>query len=809
MAKETMGKTRILDIDTSQAQKSVSDLRKEVVEYKKALDSSVVGSEENKKAAMDLANAQTALKAAQQGAIDATGTLNGSYHALSVEMKRLKDAQKQIDVSTKEGMEAFKNSAKEINAINEKLKDLDAQNGVFSRNVGDYANQFGAAMTSMGASTGVLSKGLKGVKGVLDVLKAHPIIAIVAVVIALIKKLVDAVKKNEESYNRLKIALAPINGLMNLIATATDKLATKFVELTEKVMDFAGKVVSKLGNIAKKLGFDGLADSIENATQKLKEFTDAATQIETREANLAKKQRDILVENARLNKEMAKERAIAADKETYNAKERLEAVKKAGALEQKIAQNNLKLAKEELSLLKLKAAQSPNDKEANDALAAAEAKVYQVQEQADNITRSINKQISTISKEVKTQAKAFEDLENAFAAKPADTYEKELQNAINAKTLEYDAIREKYEEAEKQQLISHEERLEREKQIDIKLATEIATLKAKAANEATERALEETSNNDSAIIKAMENEAQIRRMYNQQTIEDERALQEDILAIKLEGLQRYLDYYDEQSENAELSEQDREAYLKKYKDMYNQIESLKAEHTKTMIDLDKQEKDEMFAYLQENIAIFEESFGRLISITDGVSSKWGEVLSEFDAGFMDLAKSLKDGEKGWEKYGRAAATALQVGSTILAALADEQDETTKQGFEMQKKMNIAAATMSMFSGIMAAWSSAMELPFPANVIIGAIETAATAALGGVQIANIKKQQFGGSDSGNINTPSANTAALAAAATNQNYENTMASANIQEKIGNQRVYVVESDIREVGNRVKVSEEESMF
>jgi hypothetical protein len=44
----------------------------------------------------------------------------------------------------------------------------------------------------------------------------------------------------------------------------------------------------------------------------------------------------------------------------------------------------------------------------------------------------------------------------------------------------------------------------------------------------------------------------------------------------------------------------------------------------------------------------------------------------------------------------------------------------------------------MLSGIMAAWTSAMALPAPISFILGAVQTAATAALGGVQISAIAK-----------------------------------------------------------------------
>lgn len=94
------------------------------------------------------------------------------------------------------------------------------------------------------------------------------------------------------------------------------------------------------------------------------------------------------------------------------------------------------------------------------------------------------------------------------------------------------------------------------------------------------------------------------------------------------------------------------------------------------------------------------------------------------------------------------------------ALADEQDTSTKEGFEQQKKYQASAAVMSTLAGIVSAWASAMQLPFPANVAVGASLSAMMTAMGAVQVAKIKSAKFGGGELGDSNGGSATPAASA-------------------------------------------------
>lgn len=158
-----------------------------------------------------------------------------------------------------------------------------------------------------------------------------------------------------------------------------------------------------------------------------------------------------------------------------------------------------------------------------------------------------------------------------------------------------------------------------------------------------------------------------------------------------------------------------------------------------------------------------------------------------------------------------AGTAFGQTAQLLNTLANTQDKTSEEGFENYKKLAYGAAVMSMLQGIISSWTSAMSLPAPISFITGGVMTAATAALGAIQIDQIKKQTFSGSGSStstsSSSVPNINTAALLS--TPVNYTTEIQGARAEEDMMDTRVYVVESDITNTVNKVKVAEDESTF
>jgi hypothetical protein len=96
----------------------------------------------------------------------------------------------------------------------------------------------------------------------------------------------------------------------------------------------------------------------------------------------------------------------------------------------------------------------------------------------------------------------------------------------------------------------------------------------------------------------------------------------------------------------------------------------------------------------------------------------------------------------YAQYGQA------VGST-LGAIADQQDTSTKEGFEKAKKMQMGAAVINTAAAVMNAMAN---IPAPANIPAAA----AAAATGAAQIAQISSTEFG--DSGEV---SASTGSMSA------------------------------------------------
>ena len=124
---------------------------------------------------------------------------------------------------------------------------------------------------------------------------------------------------------------------------------------------------------------------------------------------------------------------------------------------------------------------------------------------------------------------------------------------------------------------------------------------------------------------------------------------------------------------------------------------------------------------------------------------WGKILQNvatLTANWELLHKNIKEGgTKAFSAYAQIAATALGAIANMMNGLAAEQDTSNKEGFESAKKFQVAGATMSMLAGIASAWASSMQLPFPANVIIGGLLSAMMLGTGIAQIMKIQQTQL--------------------------------------------------------------------
>lgn len=155
----------------------------------------------------------------------------------------------------------------------------------------------------------------------------------------------------------------------------------------------------------------------------------------------------------------------------------------------------------------------------------------------------------------------------------------------------------------------------------------------------------------------------------------------------------------------------------------------------------------------------------------------------------------------------AAASNLLTG--MLVDIADQQDQSNKEGFEKAKKLQIAAATIQMLTGIATAMAGAFTTKSgPWDIALAAIQAASIASAGAFQIAKIKNTKFDSASTG------ASSASISGGALNTfvapvQYTQDVQGGSIQEAIGNTKVYVTESDISKTQNKVSVVEQENRY
>ena len=244
-------------------------------------------------------------------------------------------------------------------------------------------------------------------------------------------------------------------------------------------------------------------------------------------------------------------------------------------------------------------------------------------------------------------------------------------------------------------------------------------------------------------------------------------------------------------------------------------------------------RDKVVAGLQATVAAFEILGGAIDQITQLSAEKTEERISqierETDVKSRELQKQFNDGVITETELANAQ-------FKLENQKFKEIEKQRKKEFEKQKKLRIISATIDMIQGAVTAFASAFQLGPIAGPIVGGILAATVTAFGLANIAKIKKEKYEGGESPTpprITPPSppslsssggdisrsnnqntgidtlstqlfgVNTGAIGGS---QNIEG-MSNKGFERGMINQRVYVVESDITNVQNRVNVIESDS--
>lgn len=842
---------RVISVDVSGAVDSLDEMRKSVEEsgysfkslgdakkYIDMLRASLIDLEEDSdeyvKRVEEIDKVQDKLNKAMKVTGSTLKNAEGSYNALSKKMSELKKRFKETNDEAER-----KSLAKQIVSINNELKSMDASIGNYQRNVGNYEAAFTSGLTNiagkieaLGNPLAIAKSGVLALSNAFKTLIANPVGAAIMLIVGALTALKKGFSQSEDASNSLKRAFSALQPVMNAIsnvftgfANIVGSIAEKAVPALVNALQKAGEWMMKLLNNLGIVSDERLA-SFQKSIEAQKAAIKVTQDLTNREIELTNNRRKMQGYEAKAQMEIVELREKAADKEKYSAKDREKFLNQAIATERKLNDQKLALAQEEYDILKKRSELTANSAADNDALAAAEAKLYNTKREHFEKERSLLKERQKIGKELSdAEKKRLEELEKIEqeAIKLREEEEKkvaEIQDRVtlsllSSKDRELEILRRKYEE-EKALLIKYEQDTTKlTEEYEAKKAEIIEKNGGSKSREIQERAIQslmKDSDREIAILtKKYEEEKKLLEANGVETVNLTKEYNKRVMEVRTgEG-------------EGKIKDIDEAASLER--DIADKTIQIEYEKKEKLLEIERER-------LEGQKQIYEELMG-LDDLSVEKKEEYANRIKEINAGLEENSYQLKEVQKEQVQdlintYSQVAEGIGELMSNVAEIWQESIKQRVKNGkiteeqgkkeFESTKKMQIAAAVINGLAGVAMAVATAMSLGPIAGPIMAAVNSALVITTTALQIAKIKSTTFdggGASISSDVAAPAAPTTAATEYVPQYNANITGESENVNLANAvsagqrDQRVYVVESDINQVGKRVEVRESESTF
>ena len=731
-----------------------------------------------------------------------TGEAQTSVKELRSQLKQLKDTMLSLEEGTKEYNDALQQAANIQHTLKEQMEEVNASAMDFGQIAGNVVKGVGGMVAGFQAAQATMNLfGIENETVIKSLQKMQSLMAITQAIPAIddgvkaFKRLGLAIKGATVGMSSLKKAListgigaavvavgalvANFDKLKAAITGTNDELEKeKQLQMDEhlkKVNDELGKRLSLEEQIRKAGGQDDVTIAEERVKSIEKEIKkkEALIEVNRREAAQA-----YIAYNNAIQQGKAQSYTNQLKENWLNVSKKEDVYLKEI---ESIRNGQLKTANEQLEIeKKLQAARDIKGKQDEAAKAAEDAR--------KTAEENRKKRIEEEKKAVEELRKKYGELAEDIKLYDATDYEKDLASLAKAEQKSIQTI----EDAQKKGIISKEQ-AEKDKLAIEKYYTQ---LRDNAQKDEAQRQREQS-------IALLDTTYQLEQAKLQKQYDEGLISEKDFTDRKKELLETYVqDYVDNiqfmlDTENGLTDEQ--------ILDLTNKINNaralLKPEETST-------EGESLAKGISEAI---NESALALNDFSNNPA--WGNILKNvatLTANWDTLHENIKKGGKeAFTSYAQIAATALSAVAQLMNGLAAEQDASNKEGFEQQKKFQVAGATMSMLAGIASAWASSMKLGPIAGPIMGSILSAFMLATGIMQINKIKATQFNGNGSTSSAGATPNTSAVNSVIAPVQYTQDVQGASIEGAIKDSKQYVAVTEINEVGNRVEVTEQEAKF
>lgn len=183
-----------------------------------------------------------------------------------------------------------------------------------------------------------------------------------------------------------------------------------------------------------------------------------------------------------------------------------------------------------------------------------------------------------------------------------------------------------------------------------------------------------------------------------------------------------------------------------------------------------------------------------------------KIITQEEYNAASIALEKKRSREIAENTINIVSSSSQLITGLLDGIASQQDTNNREGFEKSKKLQIASATIQMLTGITTALAGAFTTKSgPWDIALAAIQAAAIATAGGLNINKIKSTTYQGGGSASVNSSAVQNTIIPPL----QYTNAVQGANTEGAIKNTKVYVTETDITNTVNKVSVQETENTY
>ena len=799
-----MVKEVILKVGTGEAVKNVGELRENIKQLKAALNDQDLSNPEGMKKYNELLGE---LKINQNALKDAMYATTASWDDIT-------NAATGANIAFDQNNKLVNMQGVSYNALVHEMADLKqawrATTDEMERAaLGERINSVNDQLKSMDASVGNYQRNVGNYIGAVDHLTASfgSMGKGAQSVIAPIKGVTTGLKT---------LSATPAIAILGLLANVLQKVieGLKSSEentnaMTQALSPFAAigdtvtKVLQGLGGVLAKVveGFGKLTSAIFGTNEATKERLRLAKE----EAALQEQERNNIIANAEAEREVARLRAEAADKTKHSASERIALLEQAGEQERLIAERSVQAAKMQYEIIKSRNALTQSNAEDLKKEAEAYAAVVNAETSYYNKVREINAGISEArNAEAKAASDAAKAAKDAAAAKIAAEKEyiaKALADEVQAATNRAEAYRHgsvEYLAAMRDVAALEYDQMKRQ------MDETDAEWQARRLAAARKLAEAQQSTTDALIEEgrlALENEMNALATGSL----DQLAKAVELAKYKLDNIHQAIDESDDAFLARRLEAQ--QAYR----------EALQAQN-EAEVEEGRQQYEQRLATLEENsLAYLDAEVALKKYELDTLHQLEGESEEAFRTRQLQAEKEYYNAKKAQVQSWMQTLSGMASGvSSILGSIADAMEDNTEMTEEEAKKaknLRVASATIDMLQGAVTAYAGAQSLGVPMGPIIGAINAAAVIATGIANIAKIKATQVS-ANSSSSQTPIVPAQVNAPTVSPQVQQvRTLTSASEEDRLNrmadDHRVYILSSDLEADRDQRRVQVEETTF